>query len=203
MLLALREGEEKALDEIIARKTKALLKLMKDAGCAEIYTGLETGSDEMQGEISKLTLDEFLEYRAYGESIGLPISPNFIFGLPGETYASAMESAGFYHELGIAIVPNVNITYPQTRYHAEAVERGDISGQNWDEVVEGAGLVGTDMDKATIDRLRAKALQMNRALRWKKRLYKLVGKDYGQGAAQRMLERRRRKNPGLKVPTIR
>ena len=169
-----------------------LLQLMKDAGCAEIYTGLETGSDEMQGEISKLTLDEFLEYRDYGESIGLPISPNFIFGLPGETYETAMESARFYHQLGIAVVPNVNITYPLTRYHGEAIERGEIAGDNWDEVVEGAGLVGTDMDKPTIDKLRAKALQLNRVLRWKKRLWRVLGREYGVGAASRMLASRRR-----------
>lgn len=183
--------------------TKELLKLMKDAGCAEIYTGLETGSDEMQGEISKLTLEEYLEYRDYGESIGLPISPNFIFGLPGETYATAMESARFYHQLGIAIVPNVNITYPKTRYHDEAVDRDEIGGESWDEVVMGAGLVGTDMDKATIDRLRAKALQMNRALRWKKRLWGVFGKQYGEGAARKMLEKRRQRNPGLEIPSIR
>lgn len=177
-----------------------LLQLMKDAGCAEIYTGLETGSDEMQGEISKLTLDEFLAYRAFGDSIGLPISPNFIFGLPGETYETAMESARFYHQLGIAVVPNVNITYPMTRYHAEAIERGDIGGDTWDEVVEGAGLVGTDMDKPTIDRLREKALGLNRVLRWKKRLWKLMGKDYGEGAAARMLASRQRK--GIAGPKL-
>jgi len=181
---------------------KELLQLMKDAGCAEIYTGLETGSDEMQGEISKLTLDEYLEYREYGESIGLPISPNFIFGLPGETYETAMESARFYHQLGFAIVPNVNLTYPKTRYHEEAIDRGELQGDSWDEVVLGAGLVGTDMDKPTIDRLRARALQMNRALRWKKRLWRLFGKDYGQGAAHRMLARRRRRDPSLKIPSI-
>jgi len=157
----------------------------------------------MQGEISKLTLDEYLEYRDYGESIGLPISPNFIFGLPGETYETAMESARFYHQLGFAIVPNVNITYPMTRYHGEAIEREEISGNTWEEVVMGAGLVGTDMDKATIDKLRANALQMNRVLRWKKRLWKLVGLSYGRGAARRMLGKRRRANPNLPVPSIR
>jgi anaerobic magnesium-protoporphyrin IX monomethyl ester cyclase len=183
--------------------TRDLLKLMKDAGCAEIYTGLETGSDEMQGEISKLTLEEYLEYRDYGEQIGLPISPNFIFGLPGETYETAMESARFYHQLGFAIVPNVNITYPKTRYHTEAIERGDISGTTWDEVVMGAGLVGTDLDKATIDKLRAKALQMNRLLRWKKRLWNVFGQEYGRGAARRLLKKRQRRNPSLKVPSIR
>lgn len=181
---------------------KELLQLMKDAGCAEIYTGLETGSDEMQGEISKLTLDEFLEYRAFGDSIGLPISPNFIFGLPGETYETAMESARFYHQLGIAVVPNVNITYPLTRYHGEAIERGELSGDNWDEVVEGAGLVGTTMDKPTIDRLRADALKMNRVLRWKKRLWGLVGKSYGDGAAARMLARRRQRGEAPKMPSL-
>jgi len=183
--------------------TRELLKLMKDAGCAEIYTGLETGSDEMQGEISKLTLDEYLEYRDYGESIGLPISPNFIFGLPGETYETALESADFYHRLGIAIVPNVNITYPKTRYHEEAIERGEIAGDNWDEVVMGAGLVGTGMDKATIDKLRERALRMNRLLRWKKRLWRAFGKEYGRGAAKRILAERRRRNPGAKVPVVR
>jgi len=180
-----------------------LLQLMKDAGCAEIYTGLETGSDEMQGEISKLTLDEFLEYRAFGDSIGLPIGPNFIFGLPGETYETAMESARFYHRLGIAVVPNVNITYPLTRNHTEAIERGELRGDSWDEVVDGAGLVGTQMDKPTIDRLRETALKMNRALRWKKRLWKLAGKEYGRNAAARLLADRRRQRITSSMPTLR
>jgi radical SAM superfamily enzyme YgiQ (UPF0313 family) len=167
-----------------------LLKLMHDAGCREIYTGLETGSDEIQGEISKLTLDEFLRYRDYGESIGLNISPNMILGLPGETEETAMESILFYHRLGIAMVPNVNIMYPQTRYHTEAVERGELKGDGWDEVVMGAGLVGTHLDKVTIDRVRAKAARLNRLLRWKKRIYRAFGMRYGAGASKRLLKMR-------------
>lgn len=173
-----------------------LFKLMRDAGCVEIYTGLETGSDSIQGEISKLTLDQFLKYRDYGESIGLNISPNMILGLPGETEETALESILFFHRLGIAMVPNVNITYPLTRYHTEAVERGELKGDSWDEVVMGAGLVGTHMDKATIDRVRAKAARLNRLLRWKKRLYRLVGQQYGRSAAQRLLKLRG--NKGLR-----
>jgi len=164
-----------------------LLKLMRDAGCVEIFTGLETGSDAIQGEISKLTLDEFLRYKDYGESIGLTISPNMILGLPGETEETAMESILFFHRLGIAMVPNVNITYPKTRYHTEAVERGDLKGDGWDEVVKAAGLVGTHLDKAAIDRVRAKAARLNRLLRWKKRLYRAIGLQYGRGASQRLL----------------
>lgn len=167
-----------------------LLKLMHDAGCAEIYTGLETGSDTIQGEISKLTLEEFLEYRDYAESIGLTISPNMILGLPGETYETALESIMFFHRLGIAMVPNVNISYPLTRYHTEAVERGELAGDNWAEVVESAGLIGTHMDKATIDRVRTQAARLNRLLRWKKRLYGLLGREYGKGAARRLLKLR-------------
>ena len=169
-----------------------LLKLMKDAGCAEIYTGLETGSDEIQGEISKLTLEEFLQYRSYGESIGLKVSPNMILGLPGETESTALESVMFYHRLGIPMSPNVNITYPMTRYYEEAVERGDIRGGSWEEVVDAAGLVGTHMDKPTIDRVRAKAAKLNRILRWKKKLWNAMGKTYGQGAAKKLLAARGR-----------
>jgi radical SAM superfamily enzyme YgiQ (UPF0313 family) len=178
-----------------------LLKLMKDAGCAEIYTGLETGSDEIQGEISKLTLDQFLKYRDYAESIGLQISPNMILGLPGETEATAMESILFFHRLGIAMVPNVNIPYPKTRYHQEAVERGELAGDGWDEVVMGAGLIGTRLDKATIDRVREKAERLNRILRWKKRLYGLVGRKYGRGAAKRLLAMRGDRSPRSGVAT--
>jgi len=101
-----------------------------------------------------------------------------------------MESILFYHRLGIAIVPNVNITYPLTRYHTEAVERGELKGDGWDEVVKGAGLVGTHLDKVTIDRIRAKALRLNRLLRWKKRIYRAFGARYGQGASQRLLKTR-------------
>ncbi|MFT7464346.1 MAG: anaerobic magnesium-protoporphyrin IX monomethyl ester cyclase [Pseudohongiellaceae bacterium] len=181
---------------------KELLQLMKDAGCADIYTGLETGSDEMQGEISKLTLDEFLEFREFGDSIGLPISPNFIFGLPGETKATAMESARFYHSLGIAVVPNVNITYPLTRNHTEAIERGELKGGSWEEVVDGAGQIGTGMDKATIDELRAAALRLNRVLRWKKRLWNLMGKSFGNNAAGKLLAKRRRGGIAAKAPSL-
>ena len=163
-------------------------KLMRDAGCVEIYTGLETGSDTIQGEISKLTLKEFLQYRDYGESIGLTISPNMILGLPGETEETAMESIRFFHRLGIAMAPNVNIPYPLTRYHTEAIERGDIKGDNWDEVVMGAGLIGTHMDKATIDRVRTKAERLNRVLRWKKKIYSALGLKYGRGAARKLLK---------------
>jgi anaerobic magnesium-protoporphyrin IX monomethyl ester cyclase len=167
-----------------------LLKLMRDAGCVEIYTGLETGSDAIQKEISKLTLEDFLRYRDYGESIGLAISPNMILGLPGETYDTAMQSIKFFHKLGIAMSPNVNITYPQTRYHEQAIERGEIKGDNWDEVVEGAGLVGTTLDKPTIDRIRAEAERLNKWLRRKKKLWRLFGMQYGKGAAQQLLKER-------------
>ncbi len=167
-----------------------LLKLMRDAGCVEIYTGLETGSDTIQKEISKLTLEEFLNYRDYGESIGLTISPNMILGLPGETYETAIESIRFFHKLGIAMVPNVNITYPMTRYYHEAVDQDALAGDGWDEVVEGAGLVGTSLDKPTIDRIRDEASKLNRLLRWKKRAWGLVGARYGQRAAERLLRER-------------
>ncbi len=164
-----------------------LLKLMHEAGCVEIYTGLETGSETMQAEISKLTLEEFLQFRRYGESIGLKISPNMILGLPGETEQTALESVMFYHRLGIPMSPNVNITYPMTRYYEQAVERGELKGDNWDEVVDAAGLVGTHMDKPTIDRVRARAGRLNRWLRIKKKVWGLAGKEYGRGAADKLL----------------
>lgn len=167
-----------------------LLALMREAGCAEIYTGLETGSDTIQKEISKLTLEEFLRYRDFGESIGLKISPNMILGLPGETYETALESIRFFHELGIAMVPNVNIPYPMTRYYKEAVERGELSGSGWEEVVNGAGLVGTSLDEEQIARLQRYAERMNRVLRWKKRVWRLLGSEYGRRGARRLLRRR-------------
>jgi len=55
---------------------------------------------------------------------------------------------------------------------------------------KGAGLVGTHLDKATIDRVRAKAARLNRLLRWKKRIYRTFGLRYGRGASQRLLKMR-------------
>ena len=130
-----------------------------------------------------------------------PDQPEHDPRLPGETEETAMESILFFHRLGIAMVPNVNIPYPKTRYHAEAVERGELRGDGWDEVVMSAGLVGTHLDKATIDRVRAKADRLNRLLRWKKRLYHLVGKNYGRGAAKRLLSMRGDRSPRQGVAT--
>lgn len=166
---------------------RELLDLMKAAGCREIHTGLESGSDSMQARISKLTLDEFLEFRAYGETIGLRISPNVMLGLPGETEETALESARFFHRLGLIIPPVVAFTYPGTRYYREAVERGELEGDGWTEVATGAARVGTGLGPEAVERLRRRAELLNHWLRVKRRVWRMLGREHGTGAARRML----------------
>lgn len=67
---------------------KELLSEMKDAGCRNIYYGIETGSDRMQ-VITQKKLDLALFHKVLDETLALGISPtiSFITGYPEETKA--------------------------------------------------------------------------------------------------------------------
>lgn len=159
-----------------------LLQWMRAAGCVEIHTGLETGSEEMQRSISKLTLAEFQHLRRVGEDLGITITPNVMIGLPGETWESALESIRFFHRLGITIEPNVNLTQPMTPYFKEARERGELRVGDWDEVIDKAGLIGNHLDRPTLDRIQNRIARRNAWLRVKRRLWRTFGRDHRRAA---------------------
>ena len=65
---------------------KDLIDLMKKAGCLEIYTGIETGSDRMQRITHKnLKLENAVETIRWITEAGIKSIVSFIYGYPDET----------------------------------------------------------------------------------------------------------------------
>ncbi|MBI3819255.1 MAG: radical SAM protein [Planctomycetes bacterium] len=155
------------------------LDIMKQAGCVEIQTGLESAAPEIQDQILKLTVEEFIKYRSYGERIGLRISPNNIIGLPGETFASALASLKFYHRLGIPYAPNFHFPYPTTPFYKKARAAGEIGDGSFEAIGPLAGRVGNALTEGDLAVILKSCARWNRWLRVKQRIWRFFNRTYG------------------------
>ncbi|MFN0206270.1 MAG: B12-binding domain-containing radical SAM protein [Planctomycetota bacterium] len=161
------------------------LEIMRAAGCIEIQTGLESASPEIQEKILKLDVSDFLQFRRFGEQIGLKISPNNVIGLPGETLQTAMESLKFYHRLGIPYAPNFHFPFPTTPFYKNARESGEIANDSFELIAEKAGLVGNHLTTTDLQTILKSCEKWNRRLRWKNRIYQMFGRTYGSLVSER------------------
>lgn len=63
-----------------------LVRTLADAGCHQIYLGLESGSEEILRKIQKrLTVDQMKRGTALLRRYGIGVSAGFVIGFPGET----------------------------------------------------------------------------------------------------------------------
>ena len=66
--------------------TDELLKEMKEAGCTDIFFGIESGSDRIQKKIKKnLKLPDTYKVAETCSKLGIRIAASFMAGFPGET----------------------------------------------------------------------------------------------------------------------
>jgi len=161
------------------------LLLMRRAGCVEVQTGLESAAQAIQERLLKLDLEEFLKLRAFGERIGLLISPNNVIGLPGETLETAMESLRFYHRLGIPYAPNFHFPYPTTPFWRAARASGEIGDGSFEAIGERVGRVANALSDGDLATLHAECARWNRRLRWKQRLWRWRGRTFGSLVPER------------------
>jgi len=81
---------------------RELLRAFKEAGCLQIFYGIESGSQRILDIIDKKTNVQ-QNFQALRETIGAGIytAPNFLFGLPGETTETVKESISFLKKLNL------------------------------------------------------------------------------------------------------
>ncbi len=78
-----------------------LLKTMRDAGCADILYGVESGCQEiLDGIGKKIRLEQIRKAVAMGREAEISIFASFILGLPGETPETLRRTAEFARSLG-------------------------------------------------------------------------------------------------------
>lgn len=113
-----------------------LLDRLYDAGCRELYYGVESGDPVMLERTDKGVTVEQIE-RAFDLSrdAGIRVTGSFILGLPGETEGSAKKTI----ELAKRIKPDhavfhVFSPFPGTRWHEEALAAGFLPKEDPDAV---------------------------------------------------------------------
>jgi radical SAM superfamily enzyme YgiQ (UPF0313 family) len=112
-----------------------LLKTMKQSGCVAIGYGIESGSQTILNNMNKNIKVEDSE-KVLKDTIRVGILPlvQMIYGYPGETRETLMESINFLKRIPWKCNFNVLTALPGTKVYADAVKMGHI--RNEEEYLE-------------------------------------------------------------------
>jgi anaerobic magnesium-protoporphyrin IX monomethyl ester cyclase len=93
--------------------TKKLLTTMRDAGCVSVWSGVESGSQEVLDAMHKgITTEQTMQVFGWIRELGLKPAPNVILGFPGETKESAWKTIKFVEKISPDEVGFYNIATP-------------------------------------------------------------------------------------------
>jgi len=144
----------------------ALLPLMKRAGCRMLMVGFEFGTQEALDAVRKgTTLEQSVKLAREAQRLGFTVHGCFMFGAPGETMESALETIEFAKALPMDTVQFSGIcAYPGTEIYQQARENDALVpntwrewvGENWEQVTV---LSYPKLRKKTIDQLIDKGLR--------------------------------------------
>lgn len=115
--------------------TPELLKKMKNAGCWNIFYGLETGNQQLLDNISKhLKVQQIRDAVKWTKDAGIEIRASFMIGLPGETPELAEQTINFAIELDPDYAQFcINTPFPGTKLYETATIWGAMTETNFDK----------------------------------------------------------------------
>jgi radical SAM superfamily enzyme YgiQ (UPF0313 family) len=138
----------------------SLLPLMKRAGCRMLMVGFEFGTQEALDAVKKgTTLEHSVRLAKEARRLGFTVHGCFMFGAPGETKESALETIEFAKSLPMDTVQFSGIcAYPGSEIYQEATSKGFLTPKRWrgwvDENWEQATVLSLpELSKEEIDRL--------------------------------------------------
>jgi radical SAM superfamily enzyme YgiQ (UPF0313 family) len=139
-----------------------LLKEMRNAGCDNVYLGVESGSPEILKRLKKgIQLSQVEKAFQVARKVGIKTQAFFMLGGPGETKETLQETIDFAVRLDpdnaqfAAAVP-----YPGTEMYEEASRKGYLKAQTWEDyaardiVLETESLSRLDLEKARLEAYR-------------------------------------------------
>ncbi len=114
--------------------TYDLLKMAKEAGCWNIFYGIEAGNQEVLDLIKKgFTKEQVRKVITWSHELGIETRGSFILGLPGETPARAMETIDFAIELDLDYAQfTLNTPFPSTEMWKTGESYGTMN-KNFDQ----------------------------------------------------------------------
>jgi len=110
--------------------TPDLLRIMVEAGCDAVEFGSDSGSPAMLANLGKsFGVEEIRSASALCRDLGVDFAHYILFGGPGETRETVLESFGLMDEAGpTAVIGMTGIRiYPGTPLHLRALEDGIIT----------------------------------------------------------------------------
>ena len=117
--------------------TGDLLQVMRDAGLWMISFGIESSSDHVLERAGKrITADQSSKAVRSAHRAGIKTAGHFIFGLPGETEKTMIETLELALELPLDIAQfYAAVPFPGTRLHDEALRNGWLTGRRGRKVL--------------------------------------------------------------------
>jgi len=140
-----------------------LVTLMKNAGCANICIGIESGNETVRNKIIGKGLSEEIIWNALRtcQKAGLPVVGFFILGIPGENENRFKDTLRMVNKLPFSMVATSFFTpFPGTRLYEECICKRYIDKDYWSKIYRfNMPIVETpDFDK-------------NRLRKWEKQIY--------------------------------
>jgi len=134
-------------DEIIARDLRfnwsifarvdtvnpEVLQKLQKAGCNWLSYGIESGNQQILDTVKKkITLEKIRESVKMAKDAGVNVLASFIFGLPGETRETLLQTMQFAQELDTYYGFHVLAPFPGTEVREKAEEYGiEILTNDW------------------------------------------------------------------------
>ena len=115
---------------------KNILKIMADAGCWNVYYGLESGNQDLLDNISKgITLQQTRDAIKWTSEAGMESRGAFILGLPGETPLKGKQTIDFAISLGLDYAQFSFATpYPGTKFYDTSSKYGKILSTDYSKM---------------------------------------------------------------------
>jgi len=138
-----------------------MLLLMKQAGCWMIGYGVESGNQDILDTNKKgVTVTQIEQAIALAKKAGLEVTAHIIFGLPGETMQTGLETIRWLNKLDIDYAQiYCAVPWPSTPLYHIAKEKGWLVTNNWELYEQNNCILDTKSIKPReVEYLRARAL---------------------------------------------
>lgn len=144
---------------------RALLNLMKRAGCSLIYYGVESGSNNILGLLDKnIDTQKILNAFRWTKDAGIRTGASFMIGVPGETKETLRETEEFISKLKPDLLDlSVFQPYPGSEFYKEVLDGKHnvrIKEMRWEYFyrMTGRNLIYTNFEDGEIDRAKWRIL---------------------------------------------
>ena len=108
---------------------------LKEAGCKEVFFGIESGTQKFLDYIDKrVTLEQVEKAVATAHEYGLRVCGSFMIGYPGETEDDILQTIHFAQKLQVDRMQISILTpFPGTALFREAQEKGWCTCKDWEK----------------------------------------------------------------------